>query len=72
MAIYSSTLVFEVPWTEDPGRLPSTGLQRVRPDWVTNTFTFQLATKDESMTFLCLIQWDHLWERSSIDFNLVL
>ena len=36
------------------------------------TFTFQLATEDEPVTFLCLIQWDRLWERSSMVFNLVL
>ena len=72
MATYSSTLVFEVPWTEDPGRLQSMGLQRVSHDWLTNTFIFQLATEDEPVTFLCLIQWDRLWERSSMVFNLVL
>ena len=27
MAIYSSILVWEVPWTEEPGRLQSVGLQ---------------------------------------------
>ena len=30
MATHSSILVWEVPWTEKPGRLQSTGLQRVR------------------------------------------
>ena len=30
MATHSSTLVWEIPWTEEPGRLPSTGSQRVR------------------------------------------
>ena len=36
MATHSSILVWEVPWTEEPGRLQSTGLQRVRhqlSDW---------------------------------------
>ena len=27
MAIHSSILAWRIPWTEDPGRLPSTGLQ---------------------------------------------
>ena len=27
-------------WTKEPGRLQSTGSQRVRHDWATNTFTF--------------------------------
>ena len=30
MAIHSSTIAWEIPWTEEPGRLQSMGLQRVR------------------------------------------
>ena len=30
MAIYSSTLAWEIPWTEEPDRLQSIGSQRVR------------------------------------------
>ena len=33
MATYSSILVWEIPWTEDPGRLQSMGPQRVGHDW---------------------------------------
>ena len=29
MATYSSILAWRIPWTEEPGRLQSTGLQRV-------------------------------------------
>ena len=29
MATYSSTLAWEIPWTEEPGGLQSMGLQRV-------------------------------------------
>ena len=32
MAMHSSILVWEISWTEEPGRLPSTGLQRVGHD----------------------------------------
>ena len=32
MATHSSTLAWKIPWTEDPGRLQSMGLQRVRHD----------------------------------------
>ena len=35
MATYSSILVWEIPWTEEPGELQSMGLQRVRHDLVT-------------------------------------
>ena len=37
-ATHSSILAWRVPWTEEPGRLQSTGLQRVRYDCVTFTF----------------------------------
>ena len=30
MATHSSLLAWEIPWTEEPGRLLSMGLQRVR------------------------------------------
>ena len=30
MATYSSILAWKIPWTEEPGELPSMGLQRVR------------------------------------------
>ena len=36
MAIHFSTIAWEIPWTEEPGRLQSMGLQRVRHDWVTS------------------------------------
>jgi len=32
MATHSSTLVWEIPWTEEPGGLYSMGLQRVQHD----------------------------------------
>ena len=36
MATHSSTLAWKIPWTEEPGRLQSMGLQRVRHDWATS------------------------------------
>ena len=43
MAIHSSTLAWKIPWTEEPDRLQSMGLQRVGHDWaivilILNTF----------------------------------
>ena len=32
MAPHSSTLAWKIPWTEEPGRLQSTGSLRVRHD----------------------------------------
>ena len=39
MATHSSTLAWKIPWTEEPGRLQSMAIQRVR--WLRN-FTFIL------------------------------
>ena len=36
MATHSSTLVWKIPWTEEPGRLQFMRSQRVRHDWVTS------------------------------------
>ena len=36
MATHSSTLAWEIPWMEKPGRLQSTGSQRVGHDWATS------------------------------------
>ena len=35
MATHSSILVWRIPWTEEPGRLQSMGLQRVGHDLAT-------------------------------------
>ena len=36
MAIHSSTIAWKIPWTEELGRLQSTGLQRVGHNWATS------------------------------------
>ena len=33
MATHSSILAWEIPWTEEPGRLQSMGLQRMGHEW---------------------------------------
>ena len=35
MATHSSILIWELQWTEEPGKLQSTGSQRVGPNLVT-------------------------------------
>ena len=42
MAIHSSILAWQIPWTEESGKLQSMGSQRVGHDWATNMFTFTL------------------------------
>ena len=43
VATYSGILAWRIPWTEEPGRLQSMGLQRVRHNWETNTHTHAVA-----------------------------
>ena len=38
MVTHSSILAWRIPWTEEPGRLQSTGSQRVGHDRATNTY----------------------------------
>ena len=45
MATHSSILAWKIPWTEEPDGLQSPGLQRVRHNWMTNTFTFTLSSQ---------------------------
>ena len=40
MANHSSILAWEIPRTEEPGRLQPMGFQRVGHSWATNTFIF--------------------------------
>ena len=35
MATHSSIYVWEIPWTEEPGRLQSMGLQKSK-EWISN------------------------------------
>ena len=42
MATHSRTLAWKIPWMEDPGRLQSIGLQRVRHNWAIPLFFPQL------------------------------
>ena len=38
MAAHSSVLAWKIPWTEEPSRLQSMGLQRVGYNWATSLF----------------------------------
>ena len=56
MAPHSSTLAWRIPWMEEPGRLQSMGLLRVRlSDF---TFTFHLhALEKEMATHSSVLAW---------------
>ena len=46
MATHTTILSWRIPWTDEPGRLQSMGMQRVKHNWVTNTFKFSQAKKN--------------------------
>ena len=46
MATHSSILAWRAPWAEEPGGLQSMGSQRVRHDWVSNTFTEKATVRE--------------------------
>ena len=50
MATHSSTLAWKIPWTEEPGRLQSIGLRRIRHDWAT------------SLSIFTLMHWRRKWQ----------
>ena len=58
MATHSSILAWEIPWTEEPGGLQSMGLQRVRYDWATNTYTALTHTQHFLIYFLILLKYN--------------
>ena len=54
MATHSSILAWRIPWAEEPGRLQSTGLQRVRHGWATEHNT-------RLLLLLLLSRFSHVW-----------
>ena len=54
MAPHSSTLAWKIPWMEEPGRLQSMGLWRVRHDWAT------------SFSLFIFMHWRRKWQPTSV------
>ena len=51
---HSSTLAWKIPWTEEPGRLQSMGLQRVGHDWAT------------SLSLFTFMHWRRKWQPTPV------
>ena len=52
MAIHSRILAWRIPWMEEPGRLQSTGSQRVGHDWATSlSLSFRVYSPMEETDF---------------------
>ena len=54
MAPYSSTLAWNIPWTEEPGRLQSMGLQTVGHDRAT------------SLSLSTFMRWRRKWQPTPV------
>ena len=61
MVTHSSILAWRIPWTEKPGRLQSTGPQRVRHDWTTSLsfpFTFFTSWATREAVAPRMLEWE--------------
>ena len=63
-AIHSSTIAWKIPWTEEPGRLQSTGSQRVGQDWATSLFHFYCMYVFGS--WVRKIPWRRKWQSTPV------
>ena len=54
MASHSSTLAWEIPWTEEPGRLQSMWSLRVRDDWAI------------SLSLFTFMHWRRKWQPTPV------
>ena len=54
MAPHSSTPAWKIPWIEEPGRLQSMGLLRVRHDWAT------------SLSLFTFMHWRRTWQPTPV------
>ena len=59
MATHSSILAWRTPWTEEPGRLQSTGSQRVGHDWATSFMVIGLAFLSLVNHLTCTHSWSN-------------
>ena len=57
MATHSSILAWEIPWTEQPGRLQSIWLQIVGHNWATNTHTHTHITHNMQRSYCSSLSW---------------
>ena len=54
MAPHSSTLAWQIPWMEEPGRLQSMGSRRVGHDWAT------------SLSLFTFMHWRRKWQPTPV------
>ena len=72
IATHSSILAWEIPRTDEPGRLQSMGLQRVRHDLVTKTTTVELWSRAGPPCSSPRNITVSMWKGSGLDNQLIL
>ena len=72
MASHSSILAWEIPWTEEPGRLQSIGVARVRHDWAskqppcTDTHTLKYKYKHTYDSSIQILQLNYMLQNKGV------
>ena len=61
MTTHSNILAWEIPWTEEPGRLQSMGSHRVRHNWSTDTHYEHIARRMCFFWFLLIYIFFLMW-----------
>ena len=64
MTIHSSILAWRIPWTEEPGRLQSMRLQRIKHDW-SNLACICIVEANK----ICMMNYIILWNSTIITFD---
>ena len=64
MATHSSILAWRIPWTEDPGRLQSTGVTKSRTLSVF-TFTFTVCHQEVALDVWFHLTSEYAWQRET-------
>ena len=66
MATHSSVLAWRIPWTVEPGGLPSVGLHRVRHDW--SDLAAAAALQEEELLWTSLQPLSPRWIKNGLIF----
>ena len=71
MATHSSISTWRIPWTEKPAGLQSMGSQRVRHDWMTNTWASLVAQRLKCLPTMQETRVPSLGQEDSLEKEMV-
>ena len=67
MAPHSSTLVWKIPWTEEPGRLQSMWSLRVGHDWLQSMWSLRVGHDwATSLSLFTFMHWRRKWQPTPV------